>query len=250
MKTLFILILAIGIFIPFNSCYKKKRSAEPTIIGTLAVDLDANHIAIRKKEALIGNVICDALKSYYENKSKAVDFVIINSGSIRYSSSKRPSGIYLAGDFSAELADEMLPFGNTAVITRVTGKQLKEIFERSVAKYPLAKGNFLQVSKEVKILIDTTQTSQVLNVENTAIVTNGSRIVSIKINNKEYDDLMVYKVGISDFLADGNDGYVTFKSVSSSLKEFIGEDITNALKEYVITNSPINPNFEGRIMFQ
>ena len=48
----------------------------------------------------------------------------------------------------------------------------------------------------------------------------------------------------------GNDGYVTFKNIPVELKEDIGEDQVNALKEYVITNGIITPKIEGRLIFQ
>lgn len=250
MKIKHIVILLLAILAGVASCQRKRRVPEPNVIGTILVDLNANEAVIRKKEALIGNMIADALKMDYDNHGKPVDFVIVNAGSIRFSTSKRPTGIYQAGSFSAEMADEMLPFANITAVVKITGKQLKEVMERSVAQYPLAKGPFMQLSKEIKVIVDTTKTAQVLNINNTAIVTQGDRIVSIKINDVEYNNQTVYKVGVSDFIADGNDGYVTFKNVSSSLKELVGEDQANALKEYVITKSPIEPKLEDRIVFQ
>jgi len=234
----------------FVACQKKHREPSPTVLGTLAVDLDANEGTVRKHEALIGNLIADAYKKDVERRNIVVDFAMVNSGSIRYSSSKRPSGIYPAGVFTAEMADEMLPFGNTNVIIKITGKQLKEILERSVAQYPLAKGPFMQFSKELSVVVDTTQIPQILNIDNSAIVSHGKRIVSIKINNIMCDSLKEYSVIASDFIVEGNDGYVTFKSIPSVLKQYIGEDQANALKEYIITNTPIEPKKEGRIIFQ
>lgn len=234
----------------FYSCNRKKRAPEPNIIGKLTVDLNANEFVVRKREALIGNLISDAIKNDFENKNKLVNFILVNGGSIRFSSSKRTDGIYKSGDFTSDMADEMLPFGNTTVIVTLTGKQLKEIFERSVAQYPLAKGNFMQLSKEVKIVVDSTQPGQVLNIEETAIVNPGSRITSIKIGDVEYDNLTLYKVGVPDFIAEGNDGYVTLKKLSANLKDYAGEDMASVLKEYVIINSIIDPKLEERIRFQ
>ncbi len=247
--------LFIGVFLCvligfFNSCKRKNRQPEPNVIGRLVVDVDASTNVVRKREAKIGNMIADAIKSDFEERNKIVDFALVNGGGIRFSSTKRADGIYKAGDFTSDMADEMLPFGNTNVIVTVTGTQLKEIFERSVARYPVAKGNFMQLSKEVRITVDTTKTAQVLNIDETAIITQGSRILSIKINNVEFDSLAVYNVGVPDFIADGNDGYATLRKLSASLKEYIGEDIANILKEYVIINSVLEPKLEGRIIFQ
>lgn len=250
MKKFYILVFVLSFLLSFNSCKKRERVQNSTPLGTLMIDLNANEDVIRKKESLIGNLVADAFKKEYDGKNMPVDFVLVNGGSIRFSLLKRPNGIYPAGVFTSEMADEILPFGNTNVSVKVTGKQLKAILERALAQYPLAKGPFMQVSKEVQILVDTTQAPQVLNIDQTAIVFQGNRIVSIKINSIECDSLTEYKVGVSDFIADGNDGYVTFKNIPSSLKVNLGEDQVNALKEYVIINSPIEPKIEGRILFQ
>lgn len=250
MKSCFIVVVFLGLLLLLGSCQKRDRSPQPKVLGTLAINLDANKMVVRKKEALIGNFILDAFKNDLENRNKPVDFFIFNGGDIRFSETKRPNGIYEAGDFTSAMADEMLPFGNTNVIVKMTGKQLKEVFERSLAQYPLAKGPFLQVSKELQIVIDTTQSPQVLDINNTTIVSRGARIVSIKFNSSVIDSLQEYRVGTSNYLADGNDGYVTFKSIPNELKEYIGEDQANALKEYVITKMPVSPKLEGRIVFQ
>ncbi|MCD6016899.1 MAG: 5-Nucleotidase protein [Bacteroidetes bacterium] len=250
MRTILVGVLIFVLSDFFNSCKPKNREPKTSVIGQLVVDLDANELVVRKRESLIGNMIADAIRNDYEAKNKAVNLALVNSGSIRFSSSTRTDGIYKAGDFTAGMADEMLPFGGTYVIVTVTGKQLKEILERSVAKYPLAKGNFMQLSKEVKIVVDTTQAAQVLNIDETEIMTQGSRVVSIKINNVEYDNLTLYKVAVPDFTAEGNDGYTTLRKISNSLKEYTGEDMASILKEYVIIKSVIEPKLEERITFQ
>lgn len=250
MKMLRILILLVSTLLIYSSCTKKNRKPQPKVIGTLLVDLDANKNTVRKKEALIGNLILDAMKKDLENRNKTLDCFIFNGGDIRFSATNRPAGIYPAGNFTTEMADEMLPFGNTNVIVKMTGIQLKEVFERSVAQYPLAQGPFLQVSKELQVVIDTTRQPQVLDATGSSIVIDGSRILSIKINNTSIDSLTEYFIGTSNYIAEGNDGYTTFKNIPEELKEYIGEEQANALKEYVITNSQIEPKLEGRLLFQ
>jgi 2',3'-cyclic-nucleotide 2'-phosphodiesterase (5'-nucleotidase family) len=250
MRRYYIIVLILGLLLFFDSCRKRDRSPQAHVLGALLVDLDANKTVVRKREALMGNMILDAFKNDMENRNKPVDFFISNGGGMRFSETKRPNGIYKAGDFTSEMVDEMLPFGNTNAIVTMTGSQLKEVFERSLAQYPLAQGAFLQVSKELQIVIDTTQAPQILDVNNETIVSPGKRIVSIKYNTISIDSLKEYRVGTVNFLAEGNDGYVTFKSIPNELKEYIDEDQANALKEYVINKTPINPKLEGRIVFQ
>jgi 2',3'-cyclic-nucleotide 2'-phosphodiesterase (5'-nucleotidase family) len=225
---------------------------KPVSLGEIKVDLDASKSAVRTKETLIGNMISDAMKESALQKGKQVDFAVINGGGIRFNQETRPSGIYPAGSFTSSMVDEMLPFGNTSSIVKITGRELKSIFERSVAQLPLAQGPFLQLSKEIKIVVDTTKESQIINelADPNFIVRNGKRIISIKINNVEYDSLATYSVVMPDFTALGNDGNITLKYISADKKEFLNEDLTGAVKEYIILHTPVIPVIEGRIVFQ
>lgn len=244
--------LAYTIFIIcFSSCCKDEVE-KPVALGEIKAELNASKGEVRTKETLIGNLVADAIKSYEVSKGFGIDFAIINGGGIRFDQQTRPSGIYPAGLFTNEMIDEMLPFGNTSTVVLVTGKELKSIFERSVAQLPLAQGPFLQVSKEIKIVIDTTKSPQVINelIEPNIITSEGQRITSLKINNVEYDSLATYKLITSDFIAAGNDGYVTFKNINNDKKIQIEDDQSGAFKEYIILNSPLLPAIEGRIIYQ
>jgi len=235
----------------FSGCCKNDFE-EPVALGQCTVDLNASKSEVRTKETLIGNIIADAMKADALRKGYEVDFAFENGGGIRFNQENRPSGIYNAGLITSEMVDEMLPFGNSNTIVSITGKELKSILERSVAQLPLAQGPFLQLSKEIKIIIDTSKAPQVIDelTEPNAIIYNGNRIQSIKINNSEYDSLKTYRVVTSDFIAAGEDGYVSFKRISSGKKIFLGEDQTGAVKEYIILNTPLSPSLEGRIVFQ
>lgn len=244
-------IVAFGI----QSCCKEINQPPSDVLGQITVDLDANSTILRTKETLIGNMICDGIKKEMDLRGETVDFVIMNSGAIRFDPGIHPNGIYPAGIFTSAMVDEMLPFENANVIVKVTGKELKSIFERSVALYPsTVSGPFLQISKELKIIIDTTKIPQVINdlVDPPVIVTPGNRIVSIKINNVEYDSLATYKVVVNEFIAEqtDNDGYVTFRNISTDKKENLGDNQAETVKNYIKLNTPIIPHLEGRIIYQ
>lgn len=233
-----------------SSCRKKPRVPEATILGTVTVDLDANISVIRKRECLLGNFICDAISKKIASKGKAFDFVLVNGGNIRFSSSKRPSGFYPAGPFTNQMIDEMLPFGDESVIVKLNGRQLKEVFERSVAQYPLNKGPFLQLSKNIKITIDTTKSAQTINLNEDGIVSAGNRITSIIINNTPCDTFSIYTVVLPSYVAEGNDGYVTLKKLAPNLKEQIDGEQVNAVKELLINDGTVTPTIDGRIIYQ
>lgn len=249
-KHIWILGKILFVFLLLTACRKNEQEPEPTIIGEITIPLDANVEVVRKKEALIGNFITEALSEIVRSKGNELDFCLINSGSIRYDEQKRPSGIYPAGSITNNDIIEMLPFGDVATIVTVTGSQLKEILERSVAQYPLAKGPFLQLSEEIRIKVDTLAAEQQLNATETAIISPGSRITSILINGNPYEPTANYKVLVINFLANGEDGFVTFNSIPDSQKERFTEYIYSYVNEFVILNTPISVVLDGRIEFQ
>jgi 5'-nucleotidase / UDP-sugar diphosphatase len=250
MKTKILIYIIFLVIAGLSSCRKDEHLPEPTALGTVTVNLNAKERIVRKTEALIGNLCSDAIKENVESKGKIIDFAVENGGSIRYNKTTRSNGIYPAGIITAEMVDEMLPFGDATVIVRLTGKELKDVFERSVAQYSLSKGPFLQLSKGVQVTIDTNQSPQVININETAIVSRGNRIRSVKIRTFEIDSNTVYSVAFPSFMAEGNDGYVTLKNIASELKDNLEENQANALKEYIILHSPVTPVIEDRMVFQ
>jgi 5'-nucleotidase / UDP-sugar diphosphatase len=248
MKNCFILFL---LFIAF-SCRKKVENDNAVIIGKLEVDLDANDYLIRTSEALIGNFVCDAIKSQLEEKNIFCDLVLFNSGGIRYNKEKRPNGIYLAGNFTSEMVDEMLPFtDNLLVKVKLTGVELKQILERSLAELPAEKGSFMQFSKGISIKVNINNPAQVLNttVSPPVIVSEGERLVEVTLNDLTIIDDKEYNIITLDYIVNGNDGYVTFNAIPSNKKIFYNDIVVNLVRDYVTINSPIKPEMGGRINF-
>ena len=247
MKNLLVIFIFSTLFL---GCRKSDEKPTNTDIGSTNVDLSADGDFVRKKEAVIANFICDALKVYYIDKGETLDFVFINGGNIRYNAQIRPNGIYPKGILTAEMMDEMLPFQNTSYIVQLTGNQLKEILERAVAQYPLPKGPFMHCSKEFSFQIDTLANPQILNVDQTAIEIAGNRIDSLKFNGNLISPNETFSVLFSDYIAEGNDGFLTLKYLNPNLKKYFGDNQSSALKDFVLLNSPIEPKLEGRIIFK
>ena len=244
-------LITISYIIFLSSCCEERIKPDTVVVGEVLIDLDANRQTVRTQEALIGNMVADAFMEYVVLKDKTIDFAVINGGNLRFNEDIRPEGIYPAGEWTRGMVEELLPFGNFGVIVSVTGSQLKSIFERSVAQLPLAKGPFLQVSKEVKVIIDTSasQQPQIINETQDQIITEGTRILSIKINDIEYNADSTYIFMGTDFMIEGNDGHVTLANISDDQKENLGEDLVIALENYLKTHSPVQPKLEGRITF-
>ena len=77
MRKLAYILIALTLVLELYSCRKSDGEPSSTEIGTTSVDLDANEGVIRKKEAVLGNLISDAVYQYFENKNENLDFVLI-----------------------------------------------------------------------------------------------------------------------------------------------------------------------------
>jgi 2',3'-cyclic-nucleotide 2'-phosphodiesterase (5'-nucleotidase family) len=233
-------------------CCKDDDSISGSVIGSTTVDLVARNDVVRAQENVLGNLASDAIAADAREKGFTIDFAVINGGSLRFDREKRPEGIYPAGDITSEMIDEILPFGNSSVVVDVTGLQLKEIFERSISEVERLRGQFLNVSTEVKVIYDLSKQAQVLNttVSPEVVSVAGQRVLSILLNGTEISETSTYKVVFPDFLADGNDGYVTLRNIPADKKKSVEELQVNELRDYVILNSPVSPKLEGRITFQ
>ncbi|MBN2694080.1 5'-nucleotidase C-terminal domain-containing protein [bacterium] len=252
MKGIKILFLAIiTIFTGCDRNYEEELDNE--VVGQLLVPLNADKNYIRAQEAPIGNMATDALKFYIEKTTTTkIDIAFVNSGGLRYSDD-RVDAIYPVGDFTKAMAKEVYPFNNIMMIMDVTGAQLKEIFEHSVAYLPTPYGSFLQVSKDVVITVDLTKQPEILSTgENPIIETPGERVVSIKIKGVEIDPLSTYTIATSDYIGNGGDRFTTMKKITSKIKT--GEDILYSLVAYVKDQTDVNggatPVIEGRIVIE
>lgn len=232
-----------------SSCEKERPPVKEIVIGQTTVDLDANKPVLRNNEALLGNIVTDALLENGLAKGMEIDFAMINSGSIRFNSEIRPNGIYPAGDLTNLEVVEMLPFYDYEVFVELTGTQVKSIFERSAAG--INRGAFLQVSKEVKLYIDPLKQNQLLDesVFPEQIALEGSRIDSIFVNGVKLLPEAVYNVATSNFLALGGDQNVILYQLDDTKRSYTEDLITDVVEEYIKTYSPVSPAIEGRIIF-
>jgi len=220
----------------------------PKPVGKSLVDLDAKKGAVRYRETAIGNLFTDAAKEKFN-----LDIAVANGGGIR------GDKIYPSGMTTTKTLQEMHPFGNTIVIVKLTGAQVKEVLERGAAALVAPNdtrdkgalppsGAFLQVSG-VKFTIDLTKQPQILNSESkpTRIAVHGDRVRNIYVNGNPIDMNKVYTLGIGNFNAAGGDGYIMIKNLPSNLKYDTAITIPEILEEYIRNHTPVAPKVEGRI---
>lgn len=153
-------------------------------------DPDGNRI-IRMSETNLGNLISDALRNVL-----GADIAYFNGGAIR---SDVKSGEITFNDLL-----NVLPFNNTGVVVRVSGKTVLEMLETAVAKWPLENANFPHVS-------GMTFSVNTLGEEN-------NRVYNVKIANSEsgkyeaLDPEKMYTVASSSFiLIECGDGMSMFE---------------------------------------
>ncbi|WP_442896410.1 5'-nucleotidase C-terminal domain-containing protein [Enterococcus sp. BWR-S5] len=182
---------------------------------------------VRTRETNLGNLVGDAMMNYGQTGfSEPTDFAVTNGGGLR--ANIEPGAVTL-GDIIA-----VLPFGNSISQIKVTGAQVKEMFEMSLRSFAQkdengniilddygqpklgANGGFLHVSSSIRVYYDSTKQGTLLvkdegNDTDKTIV--GNRVLSVEIQNKEtgkfeaIKDDASYNMATNDFLAAGGDGY-------------------------------------------
>lgn len=178
--------------------------------------LEYNIEHYRDKESPLGNLVCDVMV-----KLTNCDFAVTNSGGIRGSLSK--------GEVKYRDLYNVLPFDNTIVKTKLTGQEVKEMFEHSVS----GKYGILQVSKEVQVVFDL----------ESAV---GSRVKELYIKGEPLSKYRTYIVATNSFLAYGGEGYHWFSKRSI---EDTGVKLRDAVKEYLATYKPSDSFQTKRIIF-
>jgi len=133
-----------------------------------------------ERESYLGDLITDAVR-----ETAGTDLAFQNAYGIRSS--------LLEGTITKREVYNVLPFGDTIVTMELSGKQIKNLLERSLT---LEKG-MLQVSG--------------LKAEYSLKRPPGKRLLELEIGGKKAEDSTLYSVATNGFLAEGGDGFETFK---------------------------------------
>ncbi|GEM_PF-1603000 len=243
---LFLFIL--GFAAIFVSCSKSdddSSSDSSTVLGKIDADFSVKETEILTKENLVGNMICDAYKAYAVSKGQQVDLALSNGGALRCAA-KRPDSLYKAGNFTENMLKELLAFDMTLKVVEMTGKELISTLERGVSELPKRAYWFVNVSKEVKVVVNINKPAQIVDNTNKTITSEGQRIVSLKINNVPVDSAKVYKVAIHNYIADGGDNFIAFLKIPATKKVDLG-DYRESMRFYLKSAASIKPVIEQRI---
>jgi 2',3'-cyclic-nucleotide 2'-phosphodiesterase (5'-nucleotidase family) len=192
-------------------------------IATTAVALDSSTATVRTREAAIGNLFADAMRS-----SMHADAAVLNGGGIRAGRTYEPGARISHGDILAEL-----PFNNRIVVVEIAGRELKRAMENGLSQLPRAAGRFPQVSGialEFELARDP-----------------GNRVLAMKIGGAPLDEGKAYRVAVLDFLARGGDDYTMFADATRITPDNDAPMLVNEVVGYLRKLGTARTGVEGRI---
>jgi 5'-nucleotidase len=187
----------------------------------------------RVEECGLGNIIADAMIA-----ETGAQIAIMNSGGIRANIE--------AGDITVGEVLTVLPFGNLISTFELTGADVIAALENGVSTIVVQDGQVVRQGAQGRFpQVGGIRYSFDPNLE------PGSRITSVEVMGEdgEYapiDESATYTVVSNDFLRQGGDAYTVLAENSINPYDF-GRPLDEVVAEYMIANSPVTPEIEGRI---
>lgn len=142
-------------------------------------------------ETPLGSLVADS-----QLKATGAEIAFMNSFGLRADLVPGADGSVTYGQLYS-----VQPFGNVLQVKGMTGAQIRAVLEQQFAsgQNTAERPNFLQVSRGFAFSYDLSRPA-------------GQRILAATLNGRPLEDVRVYRVGISNFLATGGDNFTAFKS--------------------------------------
>ena len=201
---------------PYNV---KVDSMMKPVVGRAGCDLPAD-----RPETPLSNLLADVLIWASSNYNEKPDFSVYNIGGIRASLAQ--------GDVTIGDILEVAPFENKICFLNLTGEKVKELFSQ------IALQGGEGVSRGVQL-----------------VITKNGKLVSGKLNGKDIDPNASYRIATLDYLAQGNDRMVAFKS-KTDVNQPEGEQnnvrylIMDYFRDQAKQGKDVTAEIEGRIKIQ
>ncbi|WP_236020590.1 bifunctional metallophosphatase/5'-nucleotidase [Sabulicella rubraurantiaca] len=192
-------------------------------LAQLSVPLDTRTSIVRSREAGMGNLIADALRSYL-----SADVALVNGGGMRGNREYPVGHLLTRRDLMAEM-----PFGNAVVALEVTGAELLAALEHGLSAVGEAAGRFPQVSG--------------ISVSYDPSAPPGSRVRSVEVGGQPFDRARRYRLATVDYLSRGGDGYEALKAGKVVVDASGGPLLVNVVAEAVAKAGSVTAAPEGRI---
>ncbi|MBI1890399.1 MAG: 5'-nucleotidase C-terminal domain-containing protein [Burkholderiales bacterium] len=202
------------------------RQALSAPIGETTVALDARTDTVRMRETAAGYLIADAFRDAMQ-----ADIGLANGGALRSNT------VIPVGTLTKMHVKALLPFENHIYKLEVTGAQLIELFEGIGDKLGIsATGRFPHVSG-MKLIIAPEKPK-------------GSRVVQALIGEKPIDPQGRYTLAVSEYLADGNDGFDPLKKAKRLLADDSSPIETEVVMNYISKKKTVQYGDEARVVLK
>jgi 2',3'-cyclic-nucleotide 2'-phosphodiesterase (5'-nucleotidase family) len=192
-------------------------------ICVTAVTLDSATSTVRTREAAIGNLFADAMRTRMH-----ADAAVLNGGGIRAGKDYKPGDKISQGDILSEL-----PFNNHIVVVNIEGREVKRAMENGLSLLPRPSGRFPQTSG-MEIVFDLSRDA-------------GSRITAMKVGGAPLDESKNYRVAVVDFIARGGDDYTMFRDALRVTPDNDAPLLVNEVVEYLRALGTVRTDVEGRL---
>lgn len=224
-----------------ETCPVDAPPADQARAGTVVAAFPWSQTNNRTVETEIGDLVTDAMRARFR-----ADLAVTNGGGIRAGlpspflpidrTLRRPGAGYAAGppfDLVREDARQVVPFGNRALVVRMTGRAIWSMLNASVALAPMASSSFLQLSG--------------MRFSYSASAPAGSRVRSVTLDDGTTavpnDDARMYTVVMTDFIYYGGAGPL----VTPDGTGMIHEDVAVILADYLAAGPAPSPSTSTRI---
>jgi 2',3'-cyclic-nucleotide 2'-phosphodiesterase (5'-nucleotidase family) len=167
--------------------------------------------------ALMGFVVADAYR-----ETLGADFALQNTGGVRANIS--------IGPITERDLIQVSPFGNQMVTIQMKGSLIRSLIEDKLRGS--GRGGIFVSGGKVRFDVSRP---------------DGDRIVDFSIGGEPLDPERVYKVAITDYLAQGNSGLYRLRDETNPEDfNYTGFQDIDCLREYVRTKGTLNPKNDGR----
>ena len=175
-------------------------------------------MAARRPESPLSNLFSDILRESAKKYGFNADIGICNMGGLR---APLPKGNVTVGNILA-----IAPFDNKLCFVTMQGKDLLTLFQE------IAKNKGEGISGA------------------TLQITNEGELVSAMVGDKAIKPSKIYKIATLDYLAEGNDGMVSFKkSISKQIEDIKVSDVyMNYIQSITKQGKTLSAKEEGRIL--
>ena len=204
----------------FLAPYKSKvDSIMGPVVGTTAHDMTRH-----RPESELSNLLCDILVWGGKAFNEQPVFAVYNMGGIR---SNLPKGKITVGD-----VNDMAPFENKICFLTLTGEKVTELFQQ------IAHRGGEGLSQAVRL-----------------VITKDGKLASASIHGEPIDLAKTYRIATLDYLAEGNDQLVAFKSGTDVLSPKRKENnvryiIMDYFREMQKQGKSVESKIEGRCVVE